>query len=119
MDKLSKRLAFAVPVLAMAMGGSAGASNSGQRALALSVTEGEGTVAIELIANSAITQQVEYEVELIGNSTSRHAGNTSIAGGNRHVLSRLSTNFDSSWCARVNVTEASGERYTLTAGDCA
>lgn len=120
----SKSLAALTPVIALAIGatggGAAGASGGPEpaRALALNVVESEGLVEVQLIANSQVTQQVEYHVELVGNSRSRHNGNTSIQGGSTHVLSTLRTNYDENWCATVEVTEASGASYTLTAGDC-
>jgi hypothetical protein len=135
MRNFSKRLAALTPVLAMVVGGAAGgAASAGSggaagagasggdehpRALALSVFEEEGSVAVELIAQSQIEQQVEYELELIGNSRSLHRGNTSIPAGDRRVLSRLKTGYSDTWCVTVAVTESDGTSYTLTAGDCA
>ncbi|MFU7527596.1 hypothetical protein [Qipengyuania sp. ASV99] len=114
-----KRLAFLTPAFAIAAGNAAGAGGAEPpRALALNVLEQDGSVEIQLIAQSAIAQQVEYAVELVGDSNARHRGNTSISAGDRHVLSRLSTNVTDTWCATVEVIEGSGPRYTLTAGDC-
>jgi len=119
MSGLAKGLAAFVPVLAMGIGtaGSAGLQMA-PRALALNVDESGGFVEIELVANSQVTQQVEYSVELTGSSNARHSGNTSVAKDERHVLSRMRTSVTDSWCAKVEVTEASGAQYTLTAGDC-
>jgi len=125
MRDLVKRLAILTPAFAVAAGsGGAGhAGNSAQgephRALTLSVVEGSDDVEIQLIAHSDVSQQVEYSLELVGNSRSRHNGNTSIPAGDRQVLSRMKTNVTDTWCATVNVTEESGESYTLTAGVCA
>ena len=120
MRKLPKILSCLTPAAVLAVGGVAGATGSEPpRALALSVVEGSDTVELELIAQSETSQQVEYSVELIGSSTARHRGNTSITAGDRQVLSRFKTSFADSWCATVEVTESSGARYTLTAGDCA
>lgn len=121
MRELARRLALITPAFAIAAGGAsgAGASSSDTRALALNVIENGDRVEVELIANSPVTQQVEYEIELTGGSHARHRGSTSIAAGNRQVLSTLKTNVGDGWCATVSVTEASGARYTLTAGDCA
>ena len=107
-------------MMAGGVGGGATAANGPQptRALALNVSESENNVEIQLVALSAVAQQVEYSIELVGNSRSRHSGNTAIPAGDRQVLSRLSTNVTDTWCARVEVTEGSGESYTLTAGDC-
>ena len=119
MSGLTKGLAALVPLFALGIGsaGSAG-TEMAPRALALNVDESGDFVEIELIANSHVTQQVEYSVELTGSSNARHSGNTSIAKDERHVLSRMRTSVTDSWCAKVEVTEASGAQYTLTAGDC-
>ncbi len=120
MRNLSKRLAFITPAFALATGGAASASGGSdpEQALTLSVLENGDNVEIQLIAESAIAQQVEYTVEFAGNSRARHHGNTSIPAGDRQVLSRLKTDASDTWCATVDVTEGSGARYTLTAGDC-
>lgn len=116
-----KRLLPSALMVAVAGAATAGTASAGEqpRALALSVVENSGSVEIELIAQTETTQQVEYALELTGSSTSSHRGNTSITGGDRHILSRLKTSFSDSWCAKVDVTEGNGARYTLTAGDCA
>lgn len=116
MRRFPKSLAAVVPALAI---GAASGASAEPRALALNVTENGDSVEIELIANSPVTQQVEYEVNLEGNSHSRHKGNTSIPAGDRQVLSRMKTTASAGWCATVTVSEASGASYTLTAGDCA
>ena len=120
MRDFARRLALLTPAFAMAAGGATGASGASAdtRALALNVIEHGDRVEVELIANSPITQQVEYEIELTGNSHARHRGSTSIAAGNKQVLSTLKTNVGDGWCATVSVSEASGARYTLTAGGC-
>ena len=89
------------------------------RALVLSVTERADNVELELIAHSQTDQRVEFALELTGSSTSRHNSTTTITAGERQVLSRLKTSYRDGWCAKVDVTEANGESYTLTAGDCA
>lgn len=120
MRKSTKKWALVPPALALAAGGAASASGSEvHRALALEVIENGDSVELELIANSAVAQKVQYSIELIGNSTARHRGDTSIAAGERQVLSRLKSGVGESWCATVHVTEASGAHYVLTAGDCA
>jgi len=107
------------PALALAAGAAGANAQGGEmQALKLNVIERGDMVEIELVANSPITQQVQYDVELIGNSRARSRGDTNIAAGTRHVLSRLRTNIGETWCATVDVTEDSGATYTLTAGDC-
>lgn len=117
MREFTRRLMALTPALALASGGAA-ASGGGDRALSLNVVETGDSVEVQLVAESSVTQQVEYEIELIGNSTARHSGSTSVAAGNRHVLSSLRSNASANWCARAKVSEASGARYTLEAGDC-
>jgi len=121
MRDFAKGLGMIVPMLALAAGGSASASGgaNSERALTLRVMEDGDRVEVQLIAQSRITQQVQYEVELVGSSRAHHSGDTSIPAGNRQVLSRLTTTTTAPWCATVHVTEQSGERYTITAGDCA
>lgn len=121
MRKLAKTLAIFAPILAIGVGGAGTASHARSevpRALALIVHDTGDLVEIELVADSHITQQVEYELELVGASRARHSGNTSVSADERHVLSRLRTSVSDSWCATVEVTEASGAQYTLKAGDC-
>lgn len=122
MRRISKRWALVPPALVLAAGGAAGgagAHGQSDRALALEVVENGDSVELELIATSQVTQQVQYSIELIGSSTARHKGDTSIAAGERQVLSRLKSSIGDGWCATVHVTEASGAHYVLTAGDCA
>ena len=133
MRSVLRPLVSLIPAFAVFAGASAGASGGAgehsdtganatggpaERALSLAVDEQAGSVAVELIAHSPIVQQVSYEAELVGNSRSRHRGNTALPAHERQVLSRLRTSVSGTWCARVDVTEAGGARYTLTAGDC-
>jgi hypothetical protein len=115
-----KRFAVLTPALAVFAGGpaSAGGGEEPQRAVTLGVSETEDQVAVELIANSPTAQSLEYEIELVGNSRSRHKGSTSIPANTRHVLSTMKTSAADGWCATVKVTEQAGESYTLTAGSC-
>jgi hypothetical protein len=118
--KLARSIALVTPLLALGAAGAAGAGSGDTRprALSLNVVDSGDSVELELVALSQVTQQVEYTLELVGASRSRHAGNTSISAGDRLVLSRLKTSVADRWCATVEVSEASGARYTLTAGDC-
>ena len=93
-------------------------ASSDTRALSLNVIEGSKTVEVQVVADSPVTQQVEFEIELSGASQSRHKSSVTVASGDRQVLSRMKINTSDGWCAKLEVSEASGERYTLTAGDC-
>lgn len=110
---------FAI-VAGVSMTGStqASAASGEARALSLNVIEMPGSVEIEVVADSQVTQQVEFEVELTGASNSRHKSSVGLASGDRQVLSRMRINTSDSWCAKLDVSEASGARYTVTAGDC-
>ncbi|UAB78067.1 hypothetical protein INR77_15120 [Erythrobacter sp. SCSIO 43205] len=118
MSKLGQIIAATASLLMLGAGASMASASSQQRALSLNVIEGSDTVEVQVIADSALTQQVEFEVELSGASHSRHKSNVTLASGNRQVLSRLKINTTQSWCAKLIVSEASGEQYTLTAGEC-
>lgn len=101
-----------------AAGSSCVSASNNERALSLNVIDNVDSVEVQVIANSPVTQQVEFEAELTGSSTSRHKSSSSVAAGNRQVLSRMKTSKGEAWCAKVEVSEASGANYTLTAGDC-
>ena len=117
MARIRTFLATLTPAIALMSGGAAGASDQ-RPALALSVAEFDDRVELELIADSPVAQHVDYTTELVGASRAKHSGSTHLAAGERHVLSRLNANYGESWCATVDVKEASGQSYTLTAGDC-
>jgi len=112
------KLALFAPIAGIAVGCSSVSASSEQRALSLDVKEGADSVEIEIVANSPVTQQIEFKAELTGSSNSRHNSSTSIAAGDRQVLSKMRTSKGDGWCAKVEVNEASGAKYTLTAGDC-
>lgn len=120
MRKFAKILAILTPAFALAGAASAGggSGSTDNRALTLDVTEFGNEVEIQIIANSQVTQQVQFDVELVGTSNARSRGDTGIAAGQRQVLSRLRGNVSDTWCAKVQVTEGTGLKYTLTAGDC-
>lgn len=117
MARIRKIIGLLTPAIALASGTAAGAGDQ-RPALALNVQEYEDRVELELIADSPVAQHVDYTIELVGSSRAKHSGSTHIEAGKRHVLSRLNGSYGESWCATVDVTEASGQSYTLTAGDC-
>ena len=124
MRKGYARWAFLAPVLALMNAGASAEtmsadSDNDKHALTLAVTENDDSVEIELVALSPVTQKVEYALELSGSNNSRHRGSSTVTAGERHVLSKLKSGFSDSWCVTLDVTEESGESYTLTAGDCA
>lgn len=117
------KLALFGPITAIAAGCSAVSASNETRALSLIVKEGMskdggGNVEIEVVADSPVTQQIDFTAQLTGASNSRHKSSSSVAAGERQVLSRMRINSGDGWCAKVDVTEASGAKYTLSAGDC-
>ena len=117
MTKIRSFLATLTPVIALASANPAGAGEQ-RPALALSVVEHHDRIELELIADSPVEQHVDYTIELVGASRAKHSGSTHLEADTRHILSRLNAGYEESWCARVDVREASGQSYTLTAGDC-
>lgn len=112
------KLGLLAPALSVAAGCNAVSASNDERALSLKVTEKTDSVEIEVIADSPVTQKIEFTAELTGASNSRHKSSSSVAAGDRQVLSRLKMSTNESWCAKVDVSEASGAKYTLTAGEC-
>ena len=117
MVKIRTFLATLTPAIALASG-SATAAGEQRPALALSISEFDDRIELELIADSPVEQHVDYTIELVGASRAKHRGSTQLSAGSSQVLSRLNANYDESWCATVDVKEASGQSYTLVAGDC-
>lgn len=93
-------------------------AGSPPQALSLQIAEGDNSVSLDLVALSPVAQRVEYTVELVGTSRSRHSGATSVPAGERRVLSRMKTGVSGPWCATVHVQEQAGQEYTLQAGEC-
>lgn len=120
MRKFAKTLAIFTPAFAlMGAGGASAAKGAPEtRALTLLVAETGGEVEVQVVANSQVSQQVQFDVQLVGTSNARSRGDTGIAAGQRQVLSRLKGSVSDTWCATVQVTEGTGLNYTLTAGDC-
>ena len=83
------KLALFAPALAIATGLGAMNDSNDQRAVSLNVIETANSVEIEVVADSPVTQQIEFTAELSGASSSRHKSNSSVAAGDRQVLSRM------------------------------
>lgn len=120
MRKYAKKLATLTPAFALMGAGGAGAANGAPdtRAITLDVIETADEVEVQVIALSQVSQQVQFDVQLVGASNARSRGDTGISAGERHVLSRLKGSVSDTWCATVQVTEGTGLKYMLTAGDC-
>ncbi|MBH9536709.1 curli-like amyloid fiber formation chaperone CsgH [Novosphingopyxis sp. YJ-S2-01] len=89
-------------------------------AIRMETEPADGTVGITLIGNASHRVTVEYELEVSGSSRTRHHGKSTLAAGERGVLSRvmLSTG-DGNWCARLEVRQSDGVTYQERAGPCA
>ena len=91
-------------------------------ALSLDVRQQVGGIEVKLIGNSARAQQVSYQLEVTGQSTSRHHGTTTLAAGATAILStiRASTGSDSGadWCVRLLAEEEGQAPYEVIEGNC-
>ncbi len=95
-------------------------------ALSLDVRQQVGGIEVLLIGNSAHAQQVSYQLEVTGQSTSRHRGTTTLAAGATAILStiRASTGSESGansgadWCVRLLAEEEGRAPYEVIAGNC-
>lgn len=88
-------------------------------ALTLDVRHHDGLVEVQLIGLSPRVQAVSYEIEITGNSTSRHRGSTTLAAGTRAVLSTMKTRTGDDWCVRLTAEEEGRAPYEITRGTCA
>ncbi len=86
------------------------------RTLALEVVEADTHVKVLLLAQSRHRQEVSYEIELTGDSTTRHKGRTTVDPGGQRVLSTIRMSTSGAWCARVTVQEDDGAPYELSRG---
>lgn len=93
--------------------------NEEARALALEVTDAGAHVELQLLAHSSRSQEVSYEIEVTGDSTTRHKGRTTLQAGAEAVLSTIRTSKSGDWCARVTVREEGREAYQILRGSCA
>jgi len=91
-------------------------------ALSLDVRQQNGGIEVQLIGNSARAQKVSYQLEVTGQSTSRHRGTTTLAAGATAILStiRAHTGTDSGadWCVRLLAEEEGRAPYEVIAGNC-
>lgn len=88
------------------------------RSLALEVVDAGSHVELQLLARPQHRQEVSYQIELTGDSTTRHSGRTTVEPGAQKVLSTIRTSKSGDWCARVTVQEEGREAYEITRGNC-
>ena len=87
-------------------------------ALTLDVQEHAGVIEVQLIGLSARVQAVSYTLEVTGQSNARHRGSTTLAAGNRAVLSTMRTKASLGWCVTLIAQEEGREPYAVTRGTC-
>ncbi|EDL48754.1 curli-like amyloid fiber formation chaperone CsgH [Erythrobacter sp. SD-21] len=90
-----------------------------EQAISMRIEDGDGTIQIEMIAKSPHDQVVDYQIEVIGDSRSRHSGKSKVPAQTETSISQFRVSHSGTWCATAEITEQSGSTYTLTAGDCA
>jgi hypothetical protein len=88
------------------------------RVMALEVVDAGTHVEVQLLANPQHRQVVSYQIEMTGDSTTRHNGRTTIEPGAQRVLSTIRTSKSGEWCARVIVQEEGRDPYELSQGSC-
>jgi hypothetical protein len=87
-------------------------------ALQLDVRQKDGIIEVQLIGNSPRSQQVSYLLEVMGQSTSRHRGKTTLAANSPTVLSTVRVTAGKRWCVRLLAEEEGREPYEIREGDC-
>lgn len=88
-------------------------------ALTLDVQQHDGMIEVRLIGLSPRAQKVSYALEVTGQSTSRHRGQTTLAADTPAVLSTMRAQTGSeSWCVRLTAEDEGGEPYEVTRGSC-
>ena len=92
--------------------------NDASHALAIDVRQVEGGIEVQLIGQSPRALHVSYELDVTGQSTSRHRGKTKIAAGNRTVLSTIKVSAGAEWCVRLVAEDDGGEPYEIREGNC-
>ena len=92
--------------------------NDASRALTLDVREVPGAIEVQLIGNAPRAMRVAYELEVTGQSTSRHNGATSLAAGSKAVLSTIRVSAGANWCVRLKAEDEGGAPYEILKGTC-
>ena len=93
-------------------------NDNASRALALDIRRLGDAIEVQLIGQSPQSLQVSYTLNVGGKSTSRHSGKTTIAAGNRTVLSTIRVSAGEDWCVRLVAEEDGGEPYEISEGNC-
>jgi|DeeseametaMP1893_FD_contig_21_62404_length_1730_multi_11_in_0_out_0_2 hypothetical protein len=88
------------------------------RAIDMVVEEIDGIVEVSLRGQSRIDQKVSYRLELIGSSTSRHKGATSLRADEAAILSTMRMNATDGWCVKAQIEEEDGRAYEYSEGAC-
>lgn len=88
------------------------------KAVDLEVNRDGDQIEVLLNANSDRSQRIAFEIEVTGNSNSRHRGSTTLAANSPQILSTIKVSANGEWCARVTVEEEDRAPYELTEGSC-
>jgi hypothetical protein len=94
------------------------AMNEHPAALTLDVRQHGDAIEVQLIGDAPTARQVSYELEVAGQSTSRHRGKTTLTANARTVLSTVRATAGNKWCVRLLAEEEGREPYEIIEGDC-
>lgn len=93
-------------------------NDNAPRALALDVRQVDGAIEVQLTGEAPRAMRVSYELDVTGQSTSRHHGATSLAAGSKAVLSTIRVSAGADWCVRLVAEEDGGAPYEILKGPC-
>ncbi len=110
--------ALAMLLLSLASSTVPDMNDNAPHALVLDIRRLGDAIEVQLIGQSPQSLQVSYTLDVGGTSTSRHRGKTTIAAGNRTVLSTIRVSAGEDWCVRLVAEEDGGEPYEIQEGNC-
>lgn len=89
-----------------------------QRAVRLETVHEGDSVRVIVVAEPQQTQTIDYTLVMEGSSSSRHRSKSTVVGGQRSDISKMTMTVGENWCARLTVIEEDGTQYELTSGPC-
>jgi hypothetical protein len=105
-------------LLLMTTAAEAPMTEDGNRAVALEVSEVGNRIEVKLVSLPGKRQTLSYSLEVMGRSTSKHRGKTTVAGDARKVLSTITSEASADWCVRASIDEENGNSYEIVEGPC-
>lgn len=88
------------------------------RALKLVISDtGSGQKSVQVLARSAKSQRVSYELKTSGNSTTTHKGATILRADQPSTLSSVAFSIGAEWCVTLEVQEELGGQYRVEEGN--